>query len=254
MIRGLYQTASGMIAQQVRQEVIGENLANARTPGFKGQTVTMRTFPELMLYRMAGKQAQPLAPYVHGVMAYGLHINFAPGALQQTGRSTDLALVSTRSDAPPAFFAVQAGGQERFTRHGGFRVDGEGFLVTPQGYQVLGEDGPLWIGQQEFTVTADGRVLIDDDVIGQLAIVAFAQPGLLQRQGENLFTAPPAAGLEIARDYTVQQGFLEGANVDLVGELVQMLSVLRSFEAGQKTIWAMDSILGQAVNEIGRVK
>ncbi|MBC7323879.1 MAG: flagellar hook-basal body complex protein, partial [Moorella sp. (in: Bacteria)] len=162
MLRGLYLSATGMVTQELRQEVISNNLANATTSGYKSETATLQTFPEMLLQRLAEGRATPVGYFSPGVMVDRIHTNFAPGPLEATGRTTDLALAQPGpAGTPPAFFTVQAGDTVAYTRNGSFRVDADGFLVTAEGYPVLGDYGAVYVGTASFKVDAGGQVLVD---------------------------------------------------------------------------------------------
>ncbi|KYH32643.1 flagellar hook-basal body protein [Neomoorella mulderi] len=256
MLRGLYLSATGMVVQELRQDVITNNLANASTGGFKSETATIQSFPEMLLQRLEKGRATPVGYFSPGVMVDRIHTNYASGPLEETGRPTDLALLDTAAGTPPAFFAVQTGGNEAYTRSGSFQVDADGFLVTPEGYQVQGQYGAVYVGTTNFKVDSSGQVLVNGQVIDQLRIVTFdAQTlPLLQRQGNNLFTAPQGVQPVPAANFQVRQGWLEKANVNVAREMVDMLAVLRTYEANQKAIQAADQTLGKSVNEVGSLR
>jgi len=256
LLRGLYLSATGMVVQELRQDVITNNLANAATNGFKVETATIQSFPEMLLQRLEKGRVTPLGYFSPGVMVDRIHTNYTPGPLEETGRATDLALVDTAGSTPPAFFTVQAGGTEAYTRGGSFQVDAYGFLVTPEGYPVQGEYGAVYVGTTNFKVDSGGQVLVNGQVVDRLRIVTFdAQTlPLLQRQGNNLFTAPQGVQPLLAANFQVRQGWLEKANVNVAREMVDMLAVLRSYEANQKAIQAADQTLGKSVNEVGSLR
>ncbi|MDN5344680.1 MAG: flagellar basal-body rod protein FlgF [Clostridia bacterium] len=256
MIRGLYMSATGMIVQEMRQDVIGNNLVNATTSGFKGETATTQPFPEMLLYRLGEGRATPVGNLGPGVMVDGVHTNYAPGVLEETGRSTDLALVQAGGGENLAFFTVQVGAGVAYTRNGSFHMDADGFLVTPEGHYLQGPYGPVYAGTPNFQVNGSGQVLVNGQVVDQLQIVTFARQDLprLQRQGDNLFTAPQGVQPGSAAGVQVRQGWLEKANVDVTREMVDMLAVLRAYEANQRAIQAEDQTLGKSVNEVGSLR
>ncbi|PRR70244.1 flagellar hook-basal body protein [Neomoorella humiferrea] len=254
MLRGLYLAATGMVVQEIRQDVIANNLANATTGGYKAQTAAVGTFPEMLLQRMEEGRSAPVGYFAPGVMLDQIYTNFAPGPLEETNRSTDLALIDAPGETP-AFFTVQAGDTEAYTRNGSFHVDARGFLVTAEGYPVQGERGAVYVGTAAFKVDGDGRVLVDGQVIDRLRVVTF--PGenlqLLEGRGDGLFYAP--AGVQpLPAAAQIKQGWLERANVDLAREMVDMLAVMRIYEANQKAIQAADQTLGKSVNEVGSLR
>ncbi|MCG0278139.1 MAG: flagellar hook-basal body protein [Thermanaeromonas sp.] len=254
MIRGLYLAATGMVVQQLRQETISHNLANATTTGYKAAYVSQRSFPEFLLMRLEGRRfPEAVGAFSPGVMTEPVEVDFSPGPLEETGRLTDLALVD-RPGRPPSFFAVEVGGEIRYTRNGHFRVGPTGYLETVEGYPVLGETGPLQVGEGRWQVDSTGRVWVEQQEVGRLLIVSFGQPQALQRLEDNLFAATAEAMPQEATDVEIRQGFLEKSNLDTVREIVDMLGALRAYEAGQKIIQVQDELLGKAVNELGSVR
>ncbi|HBT47462.1 MAG TPA: hypothetical protein DEA73_06245 [Peptococcaceae bacterium] len=253
MLRGLYLTATGMVAQQMRQEVISNNLANASTAGFKAEIVPQRSFRELLLTRMeAGAPDTPVGFFTPGVLVDELVIDFSPGPLEETGRATDLALVDPPGSTP-AFFAVLVEGEVRYTRNGSFTLGSAGELQTHDGYLVLGEDGPIVVGRESWHVDGRGGVWADGTLVNRLLLVTFDEPHRLERQEGVLFAAPPDLFPQAAAP-EVKQGFLEKANLNAVNEIVNMLAALRAYEAGQKVIQVQNELLGKCVNEIGSLR
>jgi len=254
MLRGLYLAATGMVAHQLKQETISHNLANAATAGYKAAYATQRSFPEFLLMRLEGRYSPgEVGTFSPGVMVDGVEVDFSPGPLEETGRSTDLALVD-RAGQPPSFFAVQVGGEIRYTRNGHFRVGSTGYLETAEGYPVLGESGPLRVGEGRWRVDSQGRVWVEEQEVDRLLLRSFGQPQALQRLENNLFAAPAGALPQVVAEVEVKQGFLEKPNLDAVREIVDMLAALRTYEAGQKVIQVQDELLGKVVNELGSVR
>ncbi|MGH2897566.1 MAG: flagellar hook-basal body protein, partial [Solirubrobacteraceae bacterium] len=146
MERGLYIAASGMLAEQVRQDLISHDLANASTPGYKADRVTTASFGEMLLADHNGRQV--------GALGLGARIesqttDLTPGPLRTTGEPLDFAVEGE------GFFAVRGAGGTRYTRDGQFQVSATGTLVTATGDEVLGPDGrPVKVG-------ADGTVAAD---------------------------------------------------------------------------------------------
>lgn len=253
MLRGLYQAATGMVVQQLRQEVISNNLVNAGSSGFKSQAATLRSFPEILLYRIQRDQVASVGYHSSGVMVDRTYSNWAPGVLEETGGAGHLALVEHGADALPSFFAVRAENGEAYTRNGEFQVNSDGFLVSNEGYFLQGLYGDTYVGTTDFKIDDSGQVMIGEQLVDRLQILTFANPALLQRQGNSLFVAPPGVQPLPAVNYQVKQGWLEKANVDVTRELVDMLAILRAYEANQKAIQAVDQTLGKSVNEVGSI-
>jgi flagellar basal-body rod protein FlgG len=168
----------------------------------------------------------------------------APGVLKTTGNPLDFAIVG------PGLFVVETPQGERYTRAGNFVRNAEGFLATSEGFRVLGTDGPVQVPDGGLPVDSNGR--LPDG--GSLRLVGGESLDGLAKAGGTLFAvvggaAPPAE----LPDATVVQGQLEGSNVSVVMSMVEMLATMRTYEAYQKTIQALDQTVGQAANELGRV-
>ncbi|WP_458411702.1 flagellar hook-basal body protein [Schinkia sp. CFF1] len=277
MLRGFYTAAAGMLAQQRRQEMLTNNLANANTPGFKADQASLRAFPEMLITSMNSKTlpvkkhfqlngANTVGPINTGVYVQETQPKFKQGDIQETGNETDLALVdgslpnNPRTNRPGALFfqVLNANGEPRYTRNGNFTVDGEGYLTTTDGNYVVDTNGePIVVYGDHFTVTSDGRFLEDGEDTGQQIQVAYANnPDQLVKEGSGLFRA--GGNLPSALDnpditYQVKQKFIERSNVDPEQTMTEMMTAYRTFEANQKIVQAYDKSLEKTVNEIGRV-
>lgn len=266
MLRGFYTTASGMIAMQRKQEALSNNIANANTPGYKADQTAVRAFPEILLQKVTARQtpvtsgfrpniSQPVGPIHTGVYVQEMVPNFSQGDLRETGLSTDLALVHTElpDETGSLFFTVQnEDGEERLTRNGNFTVDGDGFLVTNEGYYVLDTAGnPIQTDGLMFTVSEEG-VLTADGGAYELGIAYVPDANELEKEGNNLYNgdaeAPPADAV-----YSVRQGYLEQANVDAMQTMTEMMNTYRLFEVNQRALRAYDQSMEKTVNDVGRI-
>ena len=256
MIRGLYTGASGMLAEMARTDVISNNMANVNTTAFKKDRTIFRAFPEMNIHRIhdpvpAGldKVVDP-RPFIGmmgtGVMLDEVNTDFNQGHLITTSNPLDLAI---RGEG---FFQVQTPEGIRYTRDGSFSLSSNGYLVTKQGYYVLGENGPLQLLQTgDITISQQGEVFVNDEYIDRLNIVTFADLNQLQKQGDNLYFTDAVP--EPLQDADVVQGALEGSNISIVAEMVDLISAFRAYEANQKVIQTHDTTLDRAINDVGRI-
>jgi flagellar basal-body rod protein FlgG len=226
MDRGLYIAASGMLAEQIRQEQIANDLANAATPGYKGDRTAQRSFGELLLANSTNGGA--VGRQSTAVRVDAIETDFSPKPARETGEPLDFAINGE------GFFAVQTGQGVRYTRNGQFSLDPQGRLVTAQGDPVLDPNGRA-------IVSADGKV--DPRSIG---VVALTNP---RKEGDSLVSGTPAG----AAAGTVRAGALEGSGADASRSMVDMIASMRAFEAGQKVIQAIDETLGQASQKVGAI-
>jgi flagellar basal-body rod protein FlgF len=228
MERGLYIAASGMLAEQVRQDLIAHDLANASTAGYKPDRVASKSFGEVLLSDT--RTGSAVGPLGFGTQIAKQVTDLSAAPLRDTGEPLDFAVEGN------GFFSVRTSNGVRFTRDGQFAASTRGTLVTAAGDDVLGPNGtPVRIG-------ADGKV-----APGDIGIVALTNA---RREGDNLFTgtagaAPAGSG--------VRPGALEASGVDPVTTMVDMISSLRVFESGQRVITTIDSTLQKAANQVGSI-
>ncbi|WP_088187718.1 flagellar hook-basal body protein [Desulfosporosinus sp. FKA] len=248
MIRGLYTSALGMLATQTQSEVIGDNIANIRTPGYKEELASNRAFDSILTDRIdsgnVGSEVAPIGSMVTGVSVDRGSVLNAQGAPQKTDLKTDLALTS------PGYFVVQTPQGERYTRDGHFKLNANGMLETPDGYAVQGQKGSIGPLSPDFSVTADGTVKDKGQVVDRLRIVDIPETALT-REGQSLYSSTQA--VQGSANPQVLQGSIEASNVDLSGEMVQMMTVMKAYEANQKVIQTQDEMLSKAVNDVGKI-
>ena len=258
MVRGQYIAGTGMLLQRRLMENITNNISNADTTGYKKEYLVSHSFDEVLLRRIndphvVGQTRIADAPIVGplnlGTQIDQLYINFDEGILEGTERNTDLALVGD------AFFVVGTPAGQRYTRSGAFYIDETGYLVDGEGNFLLGENGPIYVGGMNFTVDSFGEVRIGggNEYADRILVASFADNGALRKQGSNLYfslEAPQAT----PNQYRMVQGFLEGSNVDIGREMVDMLTVFRTYETNQRMLTMIDETVGKAVNEIGRLR
>ncbi|MFD1448956.1 flagellar hook-basal body protein [Oceanobacillus profundus] len=268
MLRGFYTAASGMISQQRQQEALANNIANANTPGYKADQTTLRAFPELLLKEMGSQERlsttqgglqfpiqKPIGSINTGVYVQETIPNFVQGDIRETGIATDIALVdgTMPDDAGSLFFTVQnEAGEVRYTRNGNFTVDGEGLLVTNQGYYVLDNAGnPIETNGMEFEVSSEGVLQTPEQAV-QLGISYTADVNGMAKEGNDLFTGD-AEQIPEGATFSIHQGFLEQSNVDTLQTMTDMMNAYRMFETNQRVLRAYDESMGKAVSEIGRI-
>ena len=242
----LHVARTGLDAQNARMRVIANNLANVNTTGFK------RSRPQFedLLYQtvqgqavLGGPEAQtiPAIQVGRGTRVSAVMRNHEQGSLEQTGRPLDLAIEGE------GFFQVQLpNGELAYTRAGNFSISDQGTLVTPGGYSVApGIKVPAEAG--EVSVSRTGIVSVkgadgEDEEIGRLELARFTNPAGLLAMGENLYSRTAASGepvVGMAQEDglgAIQQGSLEGSNVEIVTEMVDMITSMRAYEINSKAI------------------
>ena len=253
MLRAFYSSATGMRAQELLIDNTANNLANVNTSGYKRSQVD---FADLLYTteRSAGSevaagQVAPIGLQVgSGVRVVGSSKVFTQGNATETGIKTDVAIEGD------GFFRVDMpNGDERFTRDGSFRIDNNGLLVTSDGFVVDGNITiPNNISANNLRIGVDGTVSAITEgttvTLGTIPLYRFVNPMGLQNEGGNLYSATPASGdAEVGIFGTnvglLRQGFIEGSNVEVVRELVSLITAQRAYEINSRAIQAGDEML-----------
>lgn len=254
MLKGLYTAAMGMNVQSKRMDVISNDLANAGTTGYKKDVVTVSSFKDEYLKRLDDSQnfisnEGTIGKITYGAMVDEIYTNFQQGAIAATGDDTNIAIQGD------GFFVVQTPNGTAYTRDGSFLVNGEGDLVTSEGYQVMGQDGPISFGEDFFTnggkivVQSNGTIYLGNEYVDTIDIASFEDKRTLTKLDDNLYTSN---GNRSEFTGSLIQGYLEVSNVNTVDAMVDMINVARAYEANQKVIQTMDTVLGKVVNDLGR--
>jgi flagellar basal-body rod protein FlgF len=227
MDAGLFQAASGMLAEQVRQEQLSNDLANASTPGYKPDESLQSNFGSVLLANTEGGAS--VGSMDQGVALGKTFTNMTAGTIQETGERLDFAIEGS------GFFAVRTAAGVRYTRDGQFMVSATGALTDTDGNPVLGTGGA------EVKVPSSG-------VVSSTALATFelANP---EKQGENLYTGTPTG----KPTGTVRQGALEASGVDAAKTMVEMITALRTFQSGQQAIQTIAQTLQEATTQVGSI-
>ncbi len=239
MIRGIYQNSSAMQLLENKVDVIANNLANISTAGYKRRDVSFQQMIE-------AEQALD-----RNMLKVKLPDGFTPtytdnsdGRLKQTGNPLDIAL------SGKGFFQVKTDNGLAYTRDGNFKINSEGQMVTPDGYKVMGNSGPIEINGSKIDVDQSGQISVDGKVVNQFLFKNINIDNSIIMK-DNLYKQKTTGYLEDAKP-RVSQGFVEESNVNNVKEMVEMISAQRLYEANQKLIKAQDDTLNKAVNQIAR--
>jgi flagellar basal-body rod protein FlgF len=245
VLRSLYISASGMLAQRRTMDVLSNNLANLDTIGFKRDNLMSRSFSDMLIGRINDPESNSsnIGKLSMGIHADEIATDFEQGPMVGTARTADLAL------AGDGFFVVETPQGLRFTRSGNFQVDSSGYLCTQEGYYVRSATGRIKVGSQDFSADQNGTIKSAAGTF-KLQIVKFTDNSVLRKVGSNLYAGPGTAQNATC---AVQQGYLEGSNVDLSTEMVNMISVSRNYESNQRMVTMLNDTLEKTVNEVGRV-
>ena len=247
MIRGIYTGASGMLAESMRTDVISNNLANVNTAGFKKDVAVTKDFANMLLTRVNdGAEAPVIGSIGVGVMVDEVATIQSSGMMKTTGNDFDMAIEGK------GFFTVETPQGIRYTRNGTFAKNIQGELITQDGYRVLGQNGSIRIQGSKMIVSDDGSVSVDNQRVGKLQLVEFGNEKQLVKEGSSLFALPPGQTGTPATG-GVRQGVLEMSNVNVIGEMVNLISNYRTYEVNGKVVQSHDQLLDKAVNEVGKI-
>ncbi|MCG8557267.1 MAG: flagellar basal-body rod protein FlgG [Proteobacteria bacterium] len=257
MMRALNTAATGMAAQQRKIDVVANNMANVNTAGFKKSRAEFQDLIYQTIRAPGGTTGQgnnlPTGVQVgQGTRNTSTHFIFTQGAFQQTDNPLDLAIEGA------GFFQVtQPNGQFAYTRAGNFKTDAQGQLVTVDGYPME-PNITIPIDATGISISADGTISVTQPgqntatEVGQLQLATFANPAGLQAIGRNLMLPSNGSGQPIIASPgqqglgTVAQGFLEGSNVQIVNEMIDLITGQRAYEINQRVISAADEMLRKA--------
>ena len=261
-MKAMWSAASGMKNLQLKIDTISNNLANVNTVGFKNQRVE---FKDIMYERLSTAdkledEGKPVPIEIgHGVMVSATLRNFTTGNLQQTENKTDLAI-----NGDHFFKVIDNNGNTRYTKDGSFKIatTTEGAqLVTSDGYYVQGIDGNIVLGANVSELSIDSQGIIkvkrdggqDYEDVGQLSLNKFVNPTGLEAIGKNLYKESDASGaafegLEEGDRTEVWQGFIENSNVQVVDEMINLITAQRAYEINSKSIQTADAMLEVANN------
>lgn len=258
MLRGLYTAHTGLRNEQNRMDIMTNNLANASTVGFKKEGSTSQAFDSVLAYKLKDASVglgtvQNIGHNNLGVKIGENYTDYTQGSFRITNNTFDLAL------SGEGFFALEftnkAGETStKYTRAGNFTLTSDGYLVNNDGDYVLDENSqriqldPL----HDADITSDGRISQNGNVVATLQVVDFEDYDYLKRYGETYFE--PVEGAQIINSAAeVNSGMLEMANVQVVSEMVNMISITRQYESNQKIMQTYDRSLEIAVNQLGKI-
>jgi flagellar basal-body rod protein FlgG len=260
MMQSLYTAATGMAAQQLNIDTISNNLANVSTTGFKKQRLDFQD----LLYVNLKPSGTPTSPETNtpigieigeGVKPVATQRIFTEGSIQNTNNPLDILIEGNES-----FFQVtQPNGQIAYTRDGSFTQDGNGNIVTANGYFI---DPPVQIptDTSSISITSTGQIMANiagsssQTQIGQIELARFVNPAGLSDIGNNLYVQTAASGEPIVGTPSstgfspVQQGSLEASNVDTVDEMVNLIVAQRAYELNSKAVSTADTMLSDIAN------
>jgi len=257
MVRGLYTAYTGMANEQKRLDIVANNLANSATVGYKEENVTNQSFDNLLTIKIKDESEayndRPIGKMSLGVKLGEVYTSYGQGSLRQNSNTYSVALEGK------GFFTVavtdKAGNvNTQYTRNGSFNITKDGYIVDSDGNHLMGESGEIQIPSDAVNVVIDegGEISADGNYIDTMLIADFENYDFLTKSGDTMYRTVEGA-IEIPADALVRQGFAEQSNVNVVSEMVDMITITRTYEANQKVMQSIDKTLDLAANTVGRV-
>lgn len=244
MFKGFYNLASGVLTQTRNLNVIGNNMANISTPGFRQDTFTQTTFQDEMIYRIGNTDKSN--PTQIGrmnciVTGDGNVTNYTQGRITPTASSLDFALQGS------GFFAVQSGNGVTYTRNGSFILDNEGYLYLDGVGRVLGTNGPIYLGTDKISCDSLGNITSEEtgQYFGRIRVVDFQDYDTqLEKTTGDMFVAT-AAPQDV--NTSIMQEFVEDSNVDIIQEYTQMMASERALQSAAQVLKMYDQLAAKIV-------
>jgi flagellar basal-body rod protein FlgG len=254
MVRGLYSAYTGMVAQQQKMDIVSNNLANVDTTGFKKDGAIFKSFKDAYTFKINDPEtsmANKIGTLNQGVNLDRIYTDHTQGSLKQTDDPLNIAIdeqgmiVVGKKDKDGNVI-------EHYTRDGSLAISSTGDLITKDGYNVLGNNGPIKLDNNHITIDRKGNIYSDNKFIDKIKLVNIDNKDTLRKVGNNIYSSTEDT---TTKEFTgkIEQGFLEASNVNSVEEMIEMINVMRAYESNQKIITTYDSILEKSVNSIGRL-
>ncbi len=236
-----------------QMDVVANNVANVNTNGFKADN---SLFEQYLMPVARENRFNLQDRRVSFVSDRGTWRDTGAGSLQITNNPLDLAIDGD------GYLVVQTAGGERYTRNGALQINAQGQLVTADGNPVLGDNGPITFQQtdHDVSITPDGRITViegassnnNETTRGTLRVVSFAQPQLLQKEGNNLYSAP-AGGATPDTKSQIKQGVLEKSNVQAVVEITRMIQISRAYQQMATLLQQQSDLHKNAIQQLAQV-
>ena len=247
MFKGFYNLTSAMLTHQHNLNVIGNNMVNISTSGYKQERYTASTFDDVLYSRVdvnhSGGTEIGRQSYIRA--ASDIYTDFSQGIPEPTELPLDFAIVGD------GFFAVQdPDGNIAYTRMGNFSLDEEGYLCLPGFGQVLSPDNqPIHLGTDKVRGDQQGYIYYQDNAVAQLGVFQFEDNEALERDDRGLFTGENP---QAAEDYEIWNKYLERSNSDMVKQMTEMITYQRALQSAAQISKMYDQLMNRATTEVGR--
>ncbi|ACI17362.1 flagellar hook-basal body complex protein [Coprothermobacter proteolyticus DSM 5265] len=224
MLRGIYNAVSSNLMLLRAQDVIEDNLLHIQTPGYKQKNFAFTLTEQRPIVGLGNVSFGGLLSYPY--------VSIEQASLEETGRNLDLAVSG-------GFLAVDANGQRLWASSLRMLVDEQGYLVTPEGYRVLGKNGPIkW--NENYNVDQQGNILLNDQIVDSFLI---SDVNVQEVVNDRYFV-----GEQLQSNFRVFQTYLETSNVDEIGQVTALMTILRHYQSNVKVVQAEDAALAKIIN------
>lgn len=247
MLNGMLESSRSCLKEEIRMDIISNNLANTHVVGFKKDRIAFKELLNRMHVEHPSAKGPGSTPAKPSLVS--IRTDMSQGDIRSTGNSLDVAIFGN------GFFKVNTPEGIRYTRKGNFGIDAQGNLTTQEGHVVMGKGGPISLFGDEITIDGQGVISSNGAEAGRLDLVDFKDYQNLVKEGNSFFRnrldesgeAPPP-------ETKIKQGYLELSNVNAADEMVQMIHSLRAFESYQKAIKVLDGMNNKAINEVSKLR
>jgi flagellar basal-body rod protein FlgF len=240
MLKGIFSSLSGKFLTERRMDIVSNNIANALTPGYK---ISRPVFNVEKSEGVPGSSSELQNTYINVLDSY---IHFSDAPLVESGNKLDLGIEGD------GFFVVSTKDGNMYTRNGQFTLNKEKKLVNLDGMPVLGQSGEIALDGTDIKIESDGSIFVDKTFVDKIKIADFKDKKDLRNYGSSLFVNINKNNPEVTSEtYSVKQGFYETSNVDIMKEMVELMSTLRAYESYAKVDEFFSDMMGKLIN-IGR--
>ncbi len=249
MFKGFYNLTSGMVTQQAHLNVVGNNLVNVSTAGYKGSRYTATTFDDVMYARVGN--AEKIYTDI-GRQSYiransEIYVDYEQGIPEPTDIPLDFAIMGD------GFFAIQGeDGNLSYTRAGSFILDDEGYLCLPGAGRVMDPDGqPILLETDKITADGQGNIYNENGgYMGRIGVFAFEDNAQLEHNGAGFFTGQ---GAQVMENPQLLWKYVERSNVELIKQMTDMITCQRALQSCASVTKMYDEVMGHAASDIGRM-